>query len=166
MKARMLPSLVLVLLTSFSVAARANGTKPIGNVAMKAILETSTGETNQIFNACIGAGTNEVTELEAKSGAARQIIRLSRIEKLVYVEFSPANTNYAVFDVLLKGASASRRLELKIIDGATPLNLKGMTSDRTRFEVPLTDCKTVVFSPQGELHKDPAWPVGTSSEKK
>ena len=162
----MLTIVPVILFVCFTTMAHANGRKPIGAVAVKSTIETLGGQTNELFNVRLANGTNDLMELEAKSGGAKQIIKLSRIDKIIYVGISTSDTNYAAFDVFMNHSDTSNRFELKIMDNGNPLNLKGHTRDETIFEVPVAACKMVIFSPQGKLHEDPNWPVHTGEAKK
>lgn len=157
---------LVVLAAGLTITALANGRKPVANIAVKATVETSDGKTHEIFNVHITGGTNDATELQARDGVVKQVIKLSQIEKIVFLSPAAANTNFAVFDVFKTGSTNVNRLEVKINDNGNPLSLSGMTREKTSLEVALTDCKAVAFSPQGELHNEKEWPVVTPAQKK
>ena len=118
----MFAAVLMAVAACLTITALANGRKPVASVAVKAVVETSAG-TNEIFNVRLASGTNELMEFEAKNGPVKQIIKLSMVNKIAFIEASRANTNYAVFEVFLNATNISKKFEFKVMDNGNPFNL-------------------------------------------
>jgi len=158
MKTPTLAATAFVIALCVTGGAFANGRKPVAQITIEAQIETTEGKSD-VYNVRLSQGSEHPSSFEVKKGPIKETIKLSTVKSIVFVELSNSDKEHGIFNVLLNTAEDPRKVVLRIEKEGQPLKLEGMTRDHTTFEVSLVDCLSVKFAPQGELHKDPEWPV-------
>lgn len=159
----------IVLLGVLFVATEqtgANGTKPAGNVPVKAEVLRQSGASDEIFNARLVAGPIQSMEISAKDGDAVVNLRLSKLAKLEFIGPVAESASDTKWKVTAQGEDDGREFILTTGSEKEPVRLKGIRKDGSSFEIPLAKCKEIKLAQQGELQHEKDWPIKKSVPKK